>query len=212
MKRLFTIALALLTTVAAAFDTTDAQRLDVGFFSGIVTGSVVKDEPSTDDNGNPTTVSRPFLFSGVLFGANVYFDFMRWFSISLGPSFVLDMVNTQITRKGLDATAYFHLWGGARRTLDELDYMVVMVRDPISASALFRIGFQSYNPSSKVDPDRKVDGTVFASEVGGEFRYDLGDRSSLSLALLYSLYTFPASIERVRARLLTIQGTWRLFL
>lgn len=210
IRRWTALALGLCAAGAHAFDATENKKFDFGLRTAIVMGSVTQDAADPD---NPTkTIPTPISYAGLLIGLGVNYDLVRWLSIGVGTHFVLDMSQKQITRKGLELTLEFHLLGGARRILTEMDEMSIMERDPYAVSFLVRPGFQSFNPASVATATVQVDASLIGVDTGLAYRMDLSETSSISLAFLYSFITLPATAAKAKSSLMTFEAAWHIFL
>jgi hypothetical protein len=211
--RLAAVALLFAAVSARAVDTTDNKRIDVNFRTAFVFGTIVEERLTTNDEDQVVTEYIPAGYGGFVLGVGVSFEFLRWFTLTPSGSFLMDGNSGQISRKGLDVTFAVHVFGGARRTMNETDDMLLMQRDPFNLSLLVRPAVIGFNPSttSGTGTQTQIDATCFNIDFGAEYRMDLGDRSSLSFSTLYSLVSLPASATQLRTKLFTIEAAWRVF-
>jgi hypothetical protein len=194
----------------SAVDTSDANRFDLGVKTAFVLGSI--DQTTQNPNDTTSELTTAINYGGMGIGLSANYDLSRWLTLSVGAHFILDLRLFQITRKGLDLTIGFHLLGGSRRTILETDDMSIMERDPTALTLLVRPGFQAYNPANSNTAIPQVDASLLGVDLGLEYRMEVGEQSSISLAFLYSLLTLPAGATKVKAKLMTFEATWRLFL
>lgn len=178
--------------------------IDLSLHLGGMFGTLSEQDPVSQNTTN-------FGYGGIPMGIGWTRDFFRWFSVQVAAHFVLDLVNAQITRTGLDVGFAFHLLGGARRTFTTYGDSELMVRDPYNVSLVLRTGFHSYNATAQVG-DASVTGSIFDNAIGVQYRFDTSPDNAFAVEAFVPIYNLPAGSERITSFIVTVLGSWRFFL
>lgn len=197
------LAISLLATSAHAEMSPEPWDLS------LKTGGIVGQMTQPSSSGSSTLKSN---IGGCTFGVAINKDFLFKLSGLLQGQFVIDLINVQVIRQGLEAGLSFHLLGGAKRLSVRGELGSVTSRTPHNLSIAARAGFHQYAASRKDNPSDSLTGSAFELRTGLEYRRDITTNSSYGSEFLFTPYTLPTSVERLAPRLMELSVFWRFLM
>lgn len=203
MKRLALAAL-LLALPALAEPTADENvGPDLAVKMGATLGTIKR--AASDAFGGQVDLN----YGGVPVALSYNRDITRSLTLQAEIHIVADMGNNQVSETSINIGVVYHLLGGSRRTVNELGFATVVVRDSYNFSLIGRPSYGKYGVS---DGTTEINGSTFEVMAGGQLRYDLGDRTCIGAEVLTTMVSLPASNERVTASRFEVLGFFRFFL
>jgi hypothetical protein len=164
------------------------NKLDVSTKVGFVLGTVSVPQP----NG---TAVNTYAFGGVGMSFDLNRDVSENLTVFLDPNVVLDIVNDQMTRQGVNLGLAYHLFGGSKSVIESYEYKTQTIQSPYNFSVLVAGGLANYGASDKEDK-ASIKGSIFEITSGLQFRKDLTDYS-IGAEASFTLFSFPSSVERI---------------
>ena len=173
----------------------DERGPDITYKTGVAVGriGVVRDAGTT----------ATYTIGGVPIGAALNHDFSHRVTGSFGGQVLLDVINREMLRQGVEAGVSYHLLGGSRRLEYSGDRVSVAATSNSSVSLTLMGGL--YNYAASVDNGAvSFNGSVFETKAGFEYRRDRDRDSSWGAALLSTLFTMPASVNHLKPRVIEL--------
>lgn len=177
---------------------------DVSFKIGGSVGSIHRPER----NG---VTDKTFQVGGLPLGIAWNHDASFHLSTTINAQLMIDVPNSQVMRQGVEGGMAYHILGGARRIVNNASDVRSISTSPFNLSLLGRMGIFNYSASTKNKPVENVAGSVLEARTGIEYRKDLSEVSALGTELLATLFTLPASTERLAPRFIEWSFFWRMY-
>lgn len=187
------------------FGGSSTSVLDVTLESGMSTGIITIESSSKTTSGKAKTDAYQLGGLPIQFGFNL--DAVESLSFVIGPSILVDSLNSVIIRQGLDLAGFYHITGGARRIARTGDAVSIVATSPSNLSLSLKSSFYSYGTRVQ---EVEFSGSVFEIKVGGQFRRDLSGSLAYGAEIYKTMFTFPASVSRIRYDALEILGFVRM--
>ena len=154
---------------------------------------------------------REFGYGGFPFALALNENVSAKWTLQFSGSMVFDLGNIEITRSGLQFSAFYHLLGGSRSLVAEYGQDRVISGDPYNFSLILQLNYQHYAAVAKAG-GASLSGSLIGTAVGLEYRFDFSDHSAIAFDLLNSLVSFPASVERLSIKTTEFLVSWRFFI
>ena len=196
-----------LTTAIFSLAIPVAQAEDLGSDVGFKIGGSVGTVSIADDKG-----TKIFSFGGMPFGMAWYKDLSAKWAGTLQAMAMFDLRNTQLIRQGVEGGVAFHLLGGPRRMGQEGHEAGFVSRSPMALSLALRGGVQHYAATDKEHTSERVSGSAFEAKSGLEYRREMTAESAITIDLLATIFSIPASVERLTPRTVELVFGWRTYL
>jgi hypothetical protein len=197
-----TIVILLLCFISSALARAD-DEIDISFRVGGAAGSIKASSERGKESSN---------FGGIPFGIAWHKDLSGKFASMIQGMTLFDVVNTQLIRQGIEAGLSYHLLGGARRLVKQGGEAGIVSRSASALSLALRGGFQSFAATDKNDPTSRVSGSAFEVRSGLEYRQEMTDSGALVVELISTVFSVPASVDRLTPRAVELIFAWRTFL
>jgi hypothetical protein len=186
----------------------DSGWLDVAIKTGFSAG--IAKQSKTNENG--IVSSKSYNLGGIPVAAAFYRDVMPSLTATFQGQLLLDLVNQQMTRKGVEAGVAYHLIGGVRRLeLGSKGRLHQVSRSKTSLSLAIREGLFLYEAINKQTSVKDLNGTTLETKGGLEYRRDLGENSALTFDLMSTLFAVRISVDRVEPVMAELLFGYRAF-
>lgn len=167
---------------------------DLTFKTGLAAG-IVKQSRSNDTG---LRSSQSFNLGGIPLALAYYRDLMPSLTTIVQGQMLLDLVNQQISRRGIEGGLAYHVIGGVRRIeVGAKGKFHQVSQSKMNLSLSLREGLFSYEASNKKTTATELAGATFETRGGVEYRRDLGENSALTVELISTLFSVRASRERI---------------
>jgi hypothetical protein len=182
----------------------DAAVVDLSTKIGATSGQIK--EPG-DGKRDP---DRVFSYGGAIISFALNHDVSKRLTGMVQYQLVADLVNSQVSRQGVDAGIAYHLLGGAMRLNETHDNATIAMSQPYNLSFLARTGWRNYGASAKQDPSNKVSGSLLEILAGLEYRWSPSESlQAFGFEALDTVFGLPASVERLQTKGLEASLFWR---
>lgn len=181
---------------AASLD--DLIEMDVGVYSGLEAGTLV--DPNRD---------APVGIGGIPMGARITDDLSGTWSLLYQGGILLDLINSQVVRQGGEVGLSWHFMGGSRHVGMGSTLGTIEGTSKMNLSLAMRSGYYQMLASSKADPLDRVTGSIVEFKTGLEYRQDFFWGTALGAEALLTLFTMPASVERLSYQGFSLLFVWR---
>lgn len=155
---------------------------------GLALGSLTK-------RGDTAEKDRKFAFGGVPVSVATYQALSMDWSGSAQFQLMMDFINRQIIRQGIDLGLNWHLSGGPSSY--ELIKDHVSIENAYDISWVFRLGYTNFSAVNRGTDVIKVAGSLVEVRTGFSFRRSLSPHAGWGLEVLTSVFNLPASIEQL---------------
>jgi hypothetical protein len=151
-------------------------------------------------------------FGGIPFDGLWNRGLSRSMSMVLGGGVLLDLKNSQLIRQSLGGGISWHVLGGPRRYAREGVAAGFVTRSTSSLSLLTYGNLQNFAATDAANTKTQVAGSVFAVDIGLEYRFDLSDVNAVTVEFLNSVFSIPASVSRIKPTATELLFGWRTFI
>jgi len=178
-----------------------SRTYDYSFVTGGTIGLVV--DP-TRKKGN-----QEVGFGGIPLGARITTSSDAHYSLVYQAGILLDLGNNQVVQQGGEFGVSWHFIGGARKVKRVSSLGTIFGTSPYDLSLLARVGYFQFSASSINDPSDRVTGAVVDFRTGIGYRRDILYTSALAVEIMATVYSIPASLERISHSALDFSLIWR---
>ncbi len=183
----------------------DRSKLDISFKLGAYGGEISRPNIVTKEYDT-------FQFGGIPIFMVLNNNYSPKASAIMQVGLVTDLVNDQVSRQGFDAGIAYHVFGGSKFMSNQNRYSSRIWRNPYNLSLVLLGGIHHYAASDKEDITTNVTGAVFETSSGIQYRHDVGKEKSLGMDIVTTMFTMPASVDRIEPRGLEISLFWRFLM
>ena len=183
----------------------ESNPIDLSFKMGGDSGTIYSPEHDNVKSATYTVGGMPL---GIAWNRDNSFN---W-STTLGAQMMIDIPNSQVMRQGFEGGFSYHLLGGSRRLVDNSSDVHTVSTSPYNFSVVGRIGFFNYSSSTKSTPMVSIVGSVFEGRGGFEYRRDLSASKAIGAEFISTIFSLPASVERISPRFIEFSLFLRTFL
>ena len=201
-RRFVCYCIALLSGFSAGLARSEVNdAADLSLVTGFVNGSVTKQQIDGS--------RRTFQMGGIPLGAALNRNLSANWTGALSGHILLDIVNRQVIRQGIGGSMSYHLLGGARRLSLPGDMVSISTSNSYNFSLLGRVNLQNYAASDPERPTNNIAGGLWEIATGLEYRKDFSESSAYGVAMLLSIATMPASVQRLSSKTSELLLFWR---
>jgi hypothetical protein len=206
-KKILLVSLFFGSQTASAIEGSieDRSKLDVSFKMGAYAGEISRPNISTGEYDT-------FQFGGVPIIMVLNNNYSPNASAIMQVGLVTDLVNDQVSRQGFDAGIAYHVFGGSKFLSKQSRYSSRVWKNPYNLSVVLLGGMHHYAASDKADISTNVTGAVFETSTGIQYRHDVSDEKSMGLDIMGTVFTLPASVDRIEPRGIEISLFWRFLM
>ena len=119
-------------------------------------------------------------------------------TVSLRASFLLDLQNKQIVRKGLSVAQAFYLLGGKKREIHRLKIGTIASSHRHTLSLPVRVSQNFFSASPVTAGAKELDGTTLNLESGLAYAWNQDNGISWGVELGFTLLSLSNSVERAK--------------
>lgn len=181
----------------------ESGRYDLTAKSGVALGSI----DFVDNSGENVSGT----WGGIPFSLYLNYALSHSSTLMLGGGVLLDLRNSQLIRQGFGLGHAWHFLGGTRSFETKGSTAGFETYSSKSLSMTSYASMQNFAASDPENNNSKVTGSAFQIDLGLEYRHDFSQRNSLTVELLGSAFSLPASTSRVKPQSIEFVFGWRKF-
>ena len=178
--------------------------IDMTFRTGVALGTITF---TTEDDKSVTAT-----YGGIPLEAIWNRGLSKSLSLRVGGGAVLDLKNMQLIKQGFLTGIAWHLLGGPRSYAQEGTAAGFVTRSRNAITLLAYGGFQNFAATDADNPKTSVSGSVFESSLAMEYHHDFSDKNGVTVELVSSVYSLPASTSRIKTSYYGLIFGWRTFI
>ena len=197
------ILICLLAFVSNTALSQDSGRYDFTAKTGVAVGSI----DFVDNSGQ----NASGLWGGIPLLLYFNYPLSHSSTLMIGGGVLLDLKNSQLIRQGFGLGHAWHLIGGTRSFEMKGSTAGFETYSSKSLSLTSYASMQNFAASDPLDNSSRVTGSAFQVDLGIEYRHDFSHKNSLTVELLGSAFSLPASTSRVQPQSIEFLFGWRKF-